>query len=237
MALGLVGSGSSQYVEFTLPYLSSYKPFIAVYDARGVRIIDGGNAIRAQVFGNDYAVIKGYLANSRPYVMDIIINGDGVRFLPALFNQLVSKVSPGNVSGNAVLYILEFRVPNDVGISVRFHREIRQCFSKYAHTWIGHEVCFDLNKWKEIFSKYENAFIRAYPIYVSTNDALRIVDSIINSIRRRINYLSEDLRYELRGYRRTRLRNLITEFNELLNGWESFRASLVRNNASYQGRQ
>ncbi|WP_054855975.1 hypothetical protein [Vulcanisaeta sp. JCM 16161] len=72
---------------------------------------------------------------------------------------------------------------------------------------------------------------------MSVNDALRIVDSIIDSMRARINYLSDDLRYELRAYRRARLRKLIAEFNELLRGWESFRASLVSNHAIGQGIQ
>ncbi len=181
--------------------------------------------------GSDYVVVKGYFVNSKPYVVDVSVGGDGVRFLPALFNQLITRVSPGN-GGNVVLYILEFRVPNDVSISVRFHREIRRCFSKYGHAWIGREVCFDINKWREVFSKYGNAFIRVYPIHVSVNDALRIVDSIINAIKSKINYLSEDLKYELRAYRRARLRKLIEEFNELLRGgWESFRASLVGGHA------
>ncbi|WP_054841681.1 hypothetical protein [Vulcanisaeta distributa] len=235
---GLVGSGGSgQYVEFVLPYLSSYKPFIAIYDVKGVRVIEGGNVVRAQVMGGDYAVVKGYFVNSRPYIVDVNIGGDGARFLPALFNQLISRVSPGN-GGSVVLYILEFRVPNDVGISVKFHREVRRCFAKYGHAWIGREVCFNVDRWREVFSRYGNAFIRVYPIYVNVNDALRIVDSIINSIRARINYLSEDLRYELRAYRRARLRNLIAEFNELLRGgWESFRVSLVSNHAVGQGSQ
>lgn len=72
---------------------------------------------------------------------------------------------------------------------------------------------------------------------MSASDAQRIVDAIINSIRARINYLSEDLKYELRAYRKARLRNLITEFNELLRSWESFRVSLVSNHAVGQGSQ
>ncbi len=70
-------------MEFVLPYLSSYKPFIAVYDARGVRVVEGGNVVRAQVVGSDYAVVKGYFVNSRPYIVDVSVNGDGARFLPA----------------------------------------------------------------------------------------------------------------------------------------------------------
>ncbi|ADY02103.1 hypothetical protein VMUT_1902 [Vulcanisaeta moutnovskia 768-28] len=232
MELGLVGSGGSQYVEFIMPYLTGYKPFIAVYDAMGIRVVDGSNVVRTQVMGSDYAIVKGYFVNSRPYIVDISVGGDGTRFLPALFNQLISKVSPGGGGGDAILYILEFKVPNDVGISVRFHKEIRKCFLKYGHIWIGREVCFNVNRWKEIFSRYRGAFIRVYSIHVSVNDALHIVDAIINSIKGRISYLNEDLKYELRAYRRARLRNLIAEFNELLKNWESFRASLVSGNAS-----
>ena len=232
MELGLVNSGSGQYVEFVMPYLSGYKPFIAIYDASGIRVIEGGNAIRASFFGSDYAIVKGYFVNSRPYIVDVSVGGDGARFLPALFNQLISKVPSGSGGGDAVLYILEFKVPNDVSISVRFHKEIRRCFLKYGHVWIGYGVCIDTDKWREIFSRYGNAFIRVYPIHISINDALRIVDSIINSIKRKITYLSEDLRYELRTYRRARLKNLIAEFNELLRSWELFRASLVGGNAS-----
>ena len=231
MELGLVGSGSGQYVEFALPYLTSYKPFIAVYDVSGVRIVEGGNVVRAQVVGSDYAVVKGYFVNAKPYIVDVSISGDGARFLPALFNQLISRASQGN-GGDALLYILEFRIPNDVGVSVKFHKEVRRCFFKYGHAWVGREVCFDVDRWREAISKYGgNYFIRIYPVHMSVNDALRIVDSIINSIRGRINYLSEDLKYELRAYRRARLKNLINELNEVLRGWEGFRASLVRGNA------
>ena len=223
-------------MEFALPYLSPYRPFIAIYDVSGVRVVEGGNVVRAQVVGNDYAVVKGYFVNSRPYIIDVSIGGDGARFLPALFNQLISRASQGG--GDALLYILEFRIPNDVDISVKFHKEIKRCFFKYGHAWVGHEICLDVDRWKEVLSRYgSNYFIKVYPVRVSVNDALRIVDSIINSIRGRINYLSEDLKYELRAYRRARLRNLINELNEVLRGWEGFRASLVRGNAVVREQQ
>ncbi len=53
----------------------------------GMRVVVGGNVVRAQVVGGDYAVVKGYFVSSRPYIVDVNIGGDGARFLPALFNQ------------------------------------------------------------------------------------------------------------------------------------------------------
>jgi hypothetical protein len=56
---------------------------------------------------------------------------------------------------------------------------------------------------------------------------LRIVNEVIAKLRGRIRFLEEDLKYELRGYRRNRLVRLLGELNAVLRGWESFRERLV----------
>jgi len=105
MGLELV---NGRTVELVFPYLSGYKPFLAIYDSRGVRIVSGGNAVRAEVSGMDYAVVKGYLAGSKPFVIDVMIGGDGARYLPALINSLFTNF--GRAGDDAVtLYMLEFR--------------------------------------------------------------------------------------------------------------------------------
>ena len=224
MGLELV---NGRTVELVFPYLSGYKPFLAIYDSRGVRIVSGGNAVRAEVSGMDYAVVKGYLAGSKPFVIDVMIGGDGARYLPALINSLFTNF--GRAGDDAVtLYMLEFKIPrNNVDLSVNFHKEIRRCFYRVGHSWVGYDVCFDVDRWRGVFAGYVDAYVRVYPISVSVGDALRIVDEIIAKLRGKIRFLEEDLKYELRSYRRNRLVRLLSELNAVLRGWESFRERLV----------
>ncbi len=229
MGSGLGELGSVRYVELVFPYLSGYRPFIAVYDDRGLRVVGGRNAVKVEVFGSNYAFVKGYFVGSRPYVLDVGVGGDGARFLPVLINHLLGRGFGGD--GGVTLYVLEFRVPrNAIDVSVKFHREVRRCFYRVGHSWFGRELCFDVDKWREVFSRYDNAFLRVYPVRMSVSDALRIVDSVISAVRGRIEFLREDLKYELRAYRRVRLARLIDELSEVLRGWEEFRMALVSGN-------
>ncbi|MCG2880124.1 MAG: hypothetical protein L7H00_01295 [Vulcanisaeta sp.] len=224
-----MGSGlvSGDTVELVFPYLSGYRPFLAIYDSSGIKIINGNNAVRARVLGTDYAVVKGYIAGSRPYILDVIVGGDGIKFLPALINAVFNSLGY-KVDSSVTLYMLDFKLPrNDVGLSVKFHREVRRCFYKVGHSWIGYEICFDVDGWRRVLERYGNAYVSVYPISVQVADALRIVNIVIEKLRGKIKFLEEDLKYELRSYKRSRLVRLLNELNDVLRGWESFRNRLV----------
>jgi hypothetical protein len=225
---GGTNMGSAREVELGAPWLSTLKPFIVICDSRGPRVVMGrGNYAKATV-DNDAVVLKGYLNGGKPYLVDVDLVGNGIKYLTIALNSILStfiKASNGNET-TVALYHLEFKLPrsNDVELSVRLHRQIRRCFWRLGHSWVGYGICFDVNEWNSALGP--QGYLRVYRVMMSRREALELVNLVMNSISSRIRRLEEEVKYELRGYRRRRLIRRIRELEGIMSGWAGFGRSL-----------